>query len=71
MPGLTLRLTDEQHAQLEREAALNRRSLQGEIIYRLFPPWQTGPHPGYESEQAERHFKPDPKPSKAEKRGRR
>jgi Arc-like DNA binding domain len=66
MPGVTVRLTPEQHEQLAREAKTNHRSLQGEILHRLFPPQvQTVPHPGYDSEQAAlAHFKPDPKPGK-------
>jgi hypothetical protein len=36
MPNLTLRLTDEEHSMLFYAAKQNRRSLQREIIYRLF-----------------------------------
>ena len=36
MPNLTLRLTDGEHALLSDSAKANRRSLQREIIYRLF-----------------------------------
>lgn len=38
MPKITLRLTDEQHAQLSAQAARAHRSIQGECIHRLFPP---------------------------------
>lgn len=37
MPSLNLRLTDEQHERLRSDAVANRRSIQGEIIVRLFP----------------------------------
>jgi len=36
MPAVNLRLTDEQHAALVREAATNGRSLQREIVHRCF-----------------------------------
>jgi hypothetical protein len=36
MPNITLRLTDEQHAELKQEAADAHRSMQNEIIHRLF-----------------------------------
>ena len=36
MPNINLRLTDEQHAQLERWAHDGYRSIQKEIIFRLF-----------------------------------
>jgi thiamine monophosphate synthase len=36
MPNITLRLTDEQHSELRQEAADSMRSIQAEIIYRLF-----------------------------------
>jgi hypothetical protein len=36
MPNINLRLTDEQHAALERWAKDGHRSLQKEIIWRLF-----------------------------------
>lgn len=66
MPNVTLRLTDEQHATLVAAADDNHRSMQGEIIHRLFPvrlvPTLL---------KAEDHFKPDPKPTKADKKGRR
>jgi hypothetical protein len=69
MPNVTLRLTDEQHRLLSEDAARNDRSLQKEIVHRLFR-WPTvaettAPHPGYDSEAvALAHFKPDPKPVK-------
>jgi hypothetical protein len=62
MPSVNLRLTDEQHAELVAEAEREQRSLQRQIIHRLFPPpLQTEPHPAYDSERAAR---PDPKPGK-------
>jgi len=61
MPKFTLRLTDEQHAELVAGAERGHRSLQKEIIHRLFPSWQTGEHPGYDSE---REARPDPKPER-------
>jgi hypothetical protein len=78
MPGFTLRLTDEQHAALTADAKRNSRSLQGEVIHRLFPPADT-PESVAEKLQAarsvldaaERHFRPDPKPQKVEKPRRR
>ena len=36
MPAVNLRLTDSQHAELVNAAKASRRSLQGEIIFRLF-----------------------------------
>jgi len=36
MPSINLRLTEEQHAELERWAHDGHRSLQKEIIFRLF-----------------------------------
>lgn len=38
MPALNLRLTDEQLKELRRWAQGNRRSLQNEVIWRLFGP---------------------------------
>jgi len=61
MPSVNLRLTDEQHRLLSEDAKRNDRSLQREIIHRLFR-WPTVA----ESAQAEfaqnRQAKPDPKP---------
>ena len=64
MAKLTIRLTDEQHAALVRDAEANHRSIQGECMHRLFPPqgWTT-PHAA-RVETAEGHFKPDPKKGK-------
>lgn len=36
MPAISLRLTDEQHAQLVKWAAHSKRSIQQELIWRLF-----------------------------------
>jgi hypothetical protein len=66
MPNVTLRLTDEQHATLVAAAEDNHRSMQGEIIHRLFPPRLQAVFVDVED-----HFKPDPKPARAEKKGRR
>lgn len=66
MPSINLRLTDEQHAQVERWAALNDRSIQKEIVHRLFTQREAGPLRIDVPEQ-ESHFKPDPKPTRAEK----
>lgn len=69
MPSINLRLTDEQHAEIVAAAEENHRSMQGEIVHRLFPP----PRPTDAAfREWERHFKgPDPKPTKAEKGRRR
>ena len=40
MPNVTLRLTDEQHRLLSEDAERNSRSLQKEIVHRLFR-WPT------------------------------
>jgi len=69
MPNVTLRLSDEQHAELTAAAERNDRSLQREIVHRLF---RAGPEPVPGSPAsvgltAERHFKPDPKPGKPRK----
>ena len=81
MPNVTLRLTDEQHAELAEAAAINERSLQREIVYRLFmrivgpaPMPATALH-AFEPvrrpvESGKRSYAPDPRPSekKAAKR---
>jgi hypothetical protein len=61
MPKITLRLTDGQHEKLVEDSQRNHRSVQGEIVHRLFAPPPPGatPPPGWED-----HFKPDPKPGK-------
>jgi len=66
MPNVTLRLTDDQHATLVASAKDAHRSMQGEIIHRLFPVRITAALTAPED-----HFKPDPKPTKAEKSKRR
>lgn len=38
MPTISLRLSEPQHQQLVQWAANNKRSIQGELIWRLFPP---------------------------------
>jgi len=59
MTKITLRLTDEQHATLVAAAGDNHRSMQGEIIHRVFPP-RLGATPA----QTHREARPDPKPEK-------
>lgn len=39
MPSINLRLTEEQHAELKRWACEDSRSVQREIIFRLFSPY--------------------------------
>ncbi len=57
MPSVNLRLTDEQHRLLSADAERNDRSLQKEIIHRLFR-WPTV------AETMDRPARPDPKPGK-------
>jgi hypothetical protein len=60
VPSVNLRLTDEQHADLLEVARRENRSLQREIIYRLFGRFnqeRLTPAGGREA-------KPDPKPGK-------
>ena len=71
MPKFTLRLTDQQHAELVAGAERGHRSLQKEIIHRLFPPYDTPETVAEKMQQAhavaeaaERHFRPDPKPER-------
>lgn len=65
---ISLRLSDEQHEELVAAAQRNERSIQREIVYRLFPPTDTPETVAEKVEMAreiqasaERHFKPDPK----------
>jgi hypothetical protein len=63
MPAITLRLTDEQHATLVREAAANSRSVQREIVHRCFRSTsealiEEGRKPILVAAEAD-HFKPD------------
>jgi hypothetical protein len=66
MHKFSLRLTDEQHAELVRAASMSERSVQREIIYRLFGVPLDEQLAGLAAmrEAADRHFKPDPKPER-------
>lgn len=68
MPSINLRLTQEQHSELERWAHDGYRSIQKEIIFRLFSEGQPAKRtssglvlPKAGSDSADLHFKPDPK----------
>lgn len=61
MPNINLRLTDEQHRELEAWAHDGHRSLQKEIIWRLFSSERDVEARRFQPTGAEDHFKPDPK----------
>ncbi len=61
MPKISLRLNDEQHHELVKAAKRNHRSLQNEVVHRLFPPTT---QVVLDVLDPETHFKPDPKPEK-------
>jgi hypothetical protein len=76
MPTISLRLSDEQRDELETWARGSERSIQREVVYRLFSmehvPRRGGAGamiPAHTS--ADDHFKPDPKPTSAPKPSRR